>query len=215
MKLKDYLAAKYPSKRIGLTGAEQRAFGIEMRRGWVAKYADMEITDDMQALLVAKVHTRSRRADLKSLEVLEVPPWEGEKLFAKAKEKRIKKAIKVKALERKLVLAKKPHHIPAMDMVSDAFLSTYEWRRVRMEALKKYGARCMCCGASPAEGAVMNVDHVKPRRLFPQLALDVDNLQILCSPCNHGKGNWDMTDWRPEEIDKEAMAHLRAIMNES
>lgn len=79
---------------------------------------------------------------------------------------------------------------------SDAFLASYEWRRVRMVALKKYGARCQCCGATPATGAVMNVDHIKPRRLFPELALDVGNLQVLCHECNHGKGNWDMTDWR-------------------
>ena len=65
-----------------------------------------------------------------------------------------------------------------------------------MQALKKYGARCMCCGATPAGGAVMNVDHIKPRKLFPDLALDINNLQILCHDCNHGKGNWDQTDWR-------------------
>ena len=79
---------------------------------------------------------------------------------------------------------------------TDAFLLTYEWRKVRMEALKKYGARCQCCGATPSHGAVMNVDHIKPRRLFPHLALDINNLQVLCHECNHGKGNWDMTDWR-------------------
>lgn len=79
---------------------------------------------------------------------------------------------------------------------SDAFLSTYEWRRVRMTALKKHGPVCQCCGATPKTGAVMNVDHIKPRKLFPELALDVENLQILCHECNHGKGNWDMTDWR-------------------
>jgi 5-methylcytosine-specific restriction endonuclease McrA len=86
------------------------------------------------------------------------------------------------------------------------FLSTYEWRRVRMQALKKYGAKCMCCGATPSDGAVMNVDHIKPRKLFPELSLDIDNLQILCHDCNHGKGNWDMTDWRPDreyEYEKE------------
>lgn len=99
---------------------------------------------------------------------------------------------------------------------TDAFLQTYEWRRVRMEALKKYGARCMCCGASPADGAVMNVDHIKPRKLFPWLALDLNNLQILCGPCNHGKGNWDMTDWRPQqtasdEVNAEALAHIRSL----
>lgn len=82
---------------------------------------------------------------------------------------------------------------------SHAFLTSYEWRRVRMIALKKYGAVCQCCGASPKTGAVINVDHIKPRKLFPQLALDVDNLQVLCNECNHGKGNWDTTDWRPSE----------------
>lgn len=103
--------------------------------------------------------------------------------------------------------------IEGVHVASDAFLSTYEWRRVRMIALKKYGARCQCCGASPADGAVMNVDHIKPRKLFPQLALDVDNLQILCHDCNHGKGNWDMTDWRPAEVDPDAITHLKSILD--
>lgn len=83
-----------------------------------------------------------------------------------------------------------------IDPASDGFLQSFEWRSVRMMALKKYSPVCMCCGASPQTGAVLHVDHVKPRKIFPQLALDVSNLQILCGDCNHGKGNWDMTDWR-------------------
>jgi hypothetical protein len=79
---------------------------------------------------------------------------------------------------------------------SKAFLDSFEWRQLRMVVLKKYGAKCQCCGATPATNAVINVDHIKPRRLFPELALDENNLQVLCGPCNHGKGNWDMTDWR-------------------
>jgi len=79
---------------------------------------------------------------------------------------------------------------------SDEFLRSFEWRKVRMQALKLHGARCQCCGATPMHGAVMNVDHIKPRRLFPELALTLSNLQVLCHDCNHGKGNWDMTDWR-------------------
>lgn len=91
----------------------------------------------------------------------------------------------------------KPASAPRVDVATKDFLQTYEWRRVRMLAIKKYGPVCQCCGASPKTGAVMNVDHIKPRRIFPELALDVDNLQVLCNECNHGKGNWDMTDWRP------------------
>lgn len=90
----------------------------------------------------------------------------------------------------------KQSKVRGIHTASDAFLMTYEWRKVRMEALKKYGAKCQCCGATPAHGAVMNVDHIKPRKLFPHLALDLNNLQVLCHDCNHGKGNWDMTDWR-------------------
>lgn len=90
----------------------------------------------------------------------------------------------------------KPTLVAGVDVTTDAFLSTYEWRKVRMEALKKYGPKCQCCGATPATGAVMNVDHIKPRKKWPSLALDVNNLQILCHDCNHGKGNWDDTDWR-------------------
>lgn len=77
-----------------------------------------------------------------------------------------------------------------------SFLESYEWRKLRMQALLKYGPKCMCCGATPKTGAVMNVDHIKPRNTHPELALTLDNLQILCSECNHGKGNWDQTDWR-------------------
>ena len=94
---------------------------------------------------------------------------------------------------------REPRTVPNEAAASASFLDTYEWRRVRMQALKKYGAQCMCCGASPATGAVMNVDHIRPRRLFPELALDINNLQVLCHECNHGKGNWDMTDWRAAE----------------
>jgi 5-methylcytosine-specific restriction endonuclease McrA len=92
----------------------------------------------------------------------------------------------------------KPQKVAGVDVTTTEFLSTYEWRKTRMVALKKYGARCQCCGATPATGAVIHVDHIKPRKLFPALALDVDNLQVLCHECNHGKGNWDQTDWRPE-----------------
>jgi 5-methylcytosine-specific restriction endonuclease McrA len=60
----------------------------------------------------------------------------------------------------------------------------------------------------------MNVDHIKPRKQFPWLALDIDNCQILCQACNHGKGNWSQTDWRPDEIDPSVKAFIKAIADE-
>jgi len=123
------------------------------------------------------------------------------------------KAKAVKALAEKLA---KPSE--AAYVASDEFLKSYEWRKLRMQALKMHGARCQCCGASPSTGAVMNVDHVKPRKLFPHLALVLENLQVLCHDCNHGKGNWDQTDWRKDAADytdeAAVLPLLRSIANE-
>ena len=76
------------------------------------------------------------------------------------------------------------------------FLQSKAWKRLRLIALNAHGRKCQCCGAGPENGAVLNVDHIKPRSLFPLLALSLGNLQVLCSDCNEGKGNWDMTDCR-------------------
>jgi hypothetical protein len=88
----------------------------------------------------------------------------------------------------------------------DSFLHTREWKAVRYMALKRSKGHCECCGRSPSDGAVMNVDHIKSRRDHPELALTVSNLQVLCSWCNHGKGADDSTDWREPS--------LRVIMGE-
>lgn len=101
---------------------------------------------------------------------------------------------------------------------TDAFLESYEWRRVRMEVLIRDGRRCACCGATPDDGLKMHVDHIKPRKHYPQLALDASNLQVLCEVCNHGKGNWDETDWKKEKpaandpLTEEQRQHLRSIV---
>jgi 5-methylcytosine-specific restriction endonuclease McrA len=78
----------------------------------------------------------------------------------------------------------------------DHFLESWEWRTIRARALEKHGARCQACGRTARDGVIINVDHVQPRARFPELALTLDNLQILCEPCNHGKGNRTF-DWRP------------------
>lgn len=76
------------------------------------------------------------------------------------------------------------------------FYSSRAWKILRYQAFEKYGNRCQCCGARPDDDIVLHVDHVKPRSTNPELALDLNNLQILCADCNIGKINqWD-TNWR-------------------
>lgn len=78
----------------------------------------------------------------------------------------------------------------------DPFYQSFEWRRLRMQILEQRGARCECCGRVAMDGIKINVDHIKPRKRYPSLALDPTNLQVLCDECNHGKGNLFETDWR-------------------
>lgn len=77
-----------------------------------------------------------------------------------------------------------------------SFYASREWRDLRYKALELHGATCQCCGATRGKGVRMHVDHIKPRSLFPELALVLTNLQILCEACNLGKSNKFSTDWR-------------------
>lgn len=151
-----------------------------------------------------------------ALASLPVPPGCGWKAKPKKPTKRELKAQKAAALAAKLARPQ-PTHVPIRkgglsyaEANSDDFLSSYAWRSLRWKVITHYGARCMCCGASPETGAVMHVDHIKPRRKRPDLALDFDNLQVLCEACNHGKGNTE-ADFRPAEVDPEVSAMLRSI----
>jgi hypothetical protein len=85
--------------------------------------------------------------------------------------------------------------------MSDPFLESWEWRTIRMRVLERDRAKCACCGKTAADGVVMNVDHIKPRKRAPELALTESNLQVLCNECNHGKGNQFDTDWRKPAVE--------------
>lgn len=73
------------------------------------------------------------------------------------------------------------------NMPSAVFYKTPIWRKTRYEALTLYGNRCQLCGAGPKK-TQLNVDHIKPRFLHPELCLDITNLQVLCEDCHIAKG---------------------------
>lgn len=76
----------------------------------------------------------------------------------------------------------------------DPFYSSKPWRKLRYQVLLKYSGKCQCCGSR----GPLNVDHIKPRRKYPELEMEISNLQVLCADCNAGKGD-DETDWRNVE----------------
>jgi 5-methylcytosine-specific restriction endonuclease McrA len=116
-----------------------------------------------------------------------------------AKEKKTREAFQLRQAQDKRRFKPKPKrrikqkvtHAPI-----EGFYDSRAWLDLRYRVLAKYGSTCQCCGASRKTGATMHIDHIKPRSLFPQLELDFDNLQVLCSECNIGKSNIDATDWR-------------------
>ena len=98
---------------------------------------------------------------------------------------------------------------------SKSFYSSKEWRKLRVRVLEKWGCKCMMCGRSPkVHGVILHVDHIKPRSKYPELELDITNLQILCEDDNLGKSNRYETDYRPDddeiskELDKDMLVNM-------
>lgn len=64
------------------------------------------------------------------------------------------------------------------------FYRSKKWRSLRFNFCMTNERKCKLCGSQTR----LHVDHIKPRSLFPELALEPNNLQILCEECNIGKG---------------------------
>jgi hypothetical protein len=188
----------------GLSKLEAQAAGLDSKlgRGWMEKNKDREIDETkMLAALGRRGENMSQKRMARKLAKLEAEAKltkrrQAPRLPGVAKPKAPKRVKGPVALFSKREPAVMPDAVRAISLDeryhyinSPEFLQSYEWRQLRFQALQKYGRRCQCCGASPETGAVMHVDHVKSRRRFPHLALDIENLQVLCGDCNHGKGN--------------------------
>lgn len=76
------------------------------------------------------------------------------------------------------------------------FYESRDWLDLRYRVLQKSGGSCKLCGCRATPENPIQVDHIKPRSKFPELALVESNMQVLCKSCNLGKSNKDNTDWR-------------------
>jgi 5-methylcytosine-specific restriction endonuclease McrA len=71
-----------------------------------------------------------------------------------------------------------------------------KWTELRSKVFSSYPPICMCCGVKKEDGAILHVDHIKPRSKYPKLRYEFDNLQVLCQRCNVIKLDKDETDFR-------------------
>ena len=72
------------------------------------------------------------------------------------------------------------------------------WNFVKTLARVRDNDTCQCTGACSwhltkkcgfKDSYIMHVDHIKPKKLFPELALDVNNLLTVCPNCHQHKTN--------------------------
>jgi len=69
------------------------------------------------------------------------------------------------------------------------FYQSAEWRTLRLQALKRDAYRCTNCGESVRGWRKSRVDHIKPRKEHPDLALVLGNLRTLCVGCDAKRHN--------------------------
>jgi 5-methylcytosine-specific restriction endonuclease McrA len=65
---------------------------------------------------------------------------------------------------------------------------TPEYQAWRKEVFRRDKFTCVMCGDS--RGGNLEADHIKPRHLFPELALELSNGRTLCIPCHKSTPTW-------------------------
>lgn len=98
-------------------------------------------------------------------------------------------------------------------MKFECYPSRYKFRRLAMlQLVWDHGEICMNCGS----GENIEIDHIKPESLYPELALDYENIQLLCRRCNASKGNRHETSYIPKSQSREDyFAELLSNLKES
>lgn len=59
------------------------------------------------------------------------------------------------------------------------------WRVLRRLVLERDGYRCVVCKRDVSGPGKARVDHIKPRRTHPHLAMAISNLRTLCTGCDN------------------------------
>ena len=71
----------------------------------------------------------------------------------------------------------------------------YSTPAIRERVLAKYNNRCSYCGCELTD-KTMQIDHLKPRSIFQNLANDESNYMPSCRDCNFNKSTFDLEVFR-------------------
>ncbi len=84
-----------------------------------------------------------------------------------------------------------------MAKVADPFYRTKQWYKVRQKALMRANYCCEECGVCQRKG--LHVHHVKSRKEYPMMALELSNLIVLCT-ADHNRRHDRINDKAIEKI---------------
>lgn len=65
------------------------------------------------------------------------------------------------------------------------FYQWIEWRKLRLKALERDNFECQQCKRKGKYKKAQNVHHIKEVKLFPLLAMELENLESICITCHN------------------------------
>lgn len=74
------------------------------------------------------------------------------------------------------------------ELESPDFYHSEAWKWTRLRLLKKTRPKCAHCGRRGS--AILTIDHIIPRDVRPDLALETSNLEVICYTCKSRKELW-------------------------
>jgi uncharacterized protein (TIGR02646 family) len=73
-----------------------------------------------------------------------------------------------------------------------ALLNSYRDPELKAHLLAEVHGKCAYCESKITHVYFGDVEHIKPKSLFPEATLDLDNLTLVCAICNNTKRDfWD------------------------
>ena len=141
---------------------------------------------DIGLLFKTKNHN-SELLEYFKINIYVYPPTKAENI---AKNKLREEKDQLRSAEKKIKKIKKKYKV-----IGESFYLSVEWVMLTKKVRKVFDNSCMKCG----RGGKTHIDHIFPRSLYPDLELDIHNLQILCEKCNVEKSNKNTIDYRTLE----------------
>lgn len=83
------------------------------------------------------------------------------------------------------------------------FTRTIEYIEFRRAVLKRDNYTCQICRARTKVGKkiILQIDHIKPYLLFPELRMDFNNVRTLCKPCHYKTDTYGAKVYKYKNVD--------------